>query len=34
MTVIAQNWLAPLVDEVRPHLAGGAVSTYLPELRR
>ncbi|CAJ1509335.1 glutaminase A [[Mycobacterium] burgundiense] len=34
MTVITENWLTTLVDEVRPHLAGGAVSTYLPELGR
>ncbi|CAJ1585905.1 glutaminase A [[Mycobacterium] wendilense] len=34
MTVIAENWLDTLVDEVRPHLAAGSVSTYLPELSR
>lgn len=32
MTVIAEDWLESLVGEVRPHLAAGAVSTYLPEL--
>lgn len=34
MTVIADEWLTTLVDEVRPALASGTVSTYLPELRR
>lgn len=33
MTVTAENWLAELVDEVRPCLDEGAVSGYLPELR-
>lgn len=34
MTVIADDWLTKLIDEVRPDLAAGAVSTYLPELGR
>ena len=34
MTVIAEGWLDSLVEEVRPHLPGGAVSTYLPELAK
>ncbi|MGV0791393.1 glutaminase A [Mycolicibacterium sp. XJ1819] len=33
MTVIAEDWLEGLVDEVRPCLDRGAVSGYLPELR-
>ncbi len=33
MTVMADDWLSMLVEEVRPHLADGAVSTYLPGLR-
>ena len=34
MTAIAEDWLVGLIDEVRPHLGTGAVSTYLPELRQ
>lgn len=32
MTATAQDWLAKLVDDTRPSLTSGAVSTYLPEL--
>lgn len=33
MTVIAEDWLEDLVDQIRPCLDDGAVSGYLPELR-